>query len=625
MAKSQPSSPLWSNEDADDFWDDEIGGLDDDFDVPEETQASNGLSQTHETTKPDIDAKHNSEAQPPQSPAQEALKIDKSTLSAADDTLFGSQESLLEDSSVADEAQPQETAELNGHGDKSEPLPHSVPVNAAVVQEQTETPEKTDHEETFESGNGQLALQPAEEVEPLAEPADEIEIEAELTDQGEPEPIAPKPASEEEISIPVENGTNSSSLVDDLKKEIERLTLELNSQTTANASGFDELTKVKLLEEKLAEAELDRDKAQSQLEGFLSKISSMKSVFQNYKTTQMELEEVRLELAQVSEEHENSKRRMETMEKESSVLAGQLDDSKTENARLSETVANLKSEATELNSECDRLSQQLSSLRREFQDKDDSLQDEKYSLENEVSRLTKKLAEQKQNYEELELAKEEIAMETKNLMLVIEELKDRANDKDVEVAKVQSVFESVKNELEERVEKLERDLAHKESDYQAEAQKSKALAKEIEDLKSHTESQAVKINELTEANSEISELKQDVQSKQLIIGKLRHEAIILNEHLTKSLSMLKQKLGDTEATVDRELVSNLFLNFLQIPRGDTKKFEALLLIGGLLSWDDEKKIQAGLMHTGKNEDGKPGRLSLISLWTEFLDKESSKK
>lgn len=63
----------------------------------------------------------------------------------------------------------------------------------------------------------------------------------------------------------------------------------------------------------------------------------------------------------------------------------------------------------------------------------------------------------------------------------------------------------------------------------------------------------------TEANSELEKTKaeleralpfeKEVKEKNLLIGKLRHEAVTLNEHLTKALRFLKK--GRPEDNVDR--------------------------------------------------------------------------
>ena len=45
----------------------------------------------------------------------------------------------------------------------------------------------------------------------------------------------------------------------------------------------------------------------------------------------------------------------------------------------------------------------------------------------------------------------------------------------------------------------------------------------------------------------------EVKEKNLLIGKLRHEAVILNDHLTKALKQLKK--GKPEDTIDRYIYS----------------------------------------------------------------------
>jgi hypothetical protein len=78
--------------------------------------------------------------------------------------------------------------------------------------------------------------------------------------------------------------------------------------------------------------------------------------------------------------------------------------------------------------------------------------------------------------------------------------------------------------------------------------------------------------------------EKEVKEKNLLIGKLRHEAVTLNEHLTKALRILKK--GRPEDNVDRQIITNYFLHFLAIDRSDPKKFEALQLIAALLGWTD---------------------------------------
>ena len=119
--------------------------------------------------------------------------------------------------------------------------------------------------------------------------------------------------------------------------------------------------------------------------------------------------------------------------------------------------------------------------------------------------------------------------------------------------------------------------------------------------------------------------EKEVKEKNLLIGKLRHEAVTLNEHLTKALRILKK--GRPEDNVDRQIITNYFLHFLSIDRSDPKKFEALQLISALLGWTDgkgppfiilhaaltaytEQKEQAGLARPGTSSSSSGLRIPL---------------
>ncbi|KAI9323078.1 hypothetical protein BX666DRAFT_1834533, partial [Dichotomocladium elegans] len=86
--------------------------------------------------------------------------------------------------------------------------------------------------------------------------------------------------------------------------------------------------------------------------------------------------------------------------------------------------------------------------------------------------------------------------------------------------------------------------------------------------------------------------EQDLKEKNLLIGKLRHEAIILNEHLIEAMRRLKEETN--ESNVDRQLITNLIIGFLVAPRGDRKRFEILTIIASVLQMTDEQKEQIGL-------------------------------
>ncbi|KAK6336064.1 hypothetical protein TWF730_003433 [Orbilia blumenaviensis] len=144
----------------------------------------------------------------------------------------------------------------------------------------------------------------------------------------------------------------------------------------------------------------------------------------------------------------------------------------------------------------------------------------------------------------------------------------------------------------------------------------------------------------------MSHLESEVKEKTLLIGKLRHQGVILNEHLTKALRMIKR--GDPQDNVDRQLVTNLFISFLGLPRGDQKRFEVLQLIANYLKWTDEDRETAGLSRPGgsgypgsipsrniqspltlaqlsDSRDGNNSGENLAELWASFLQQQTEAK
>ncbi|KAJ4000146.1 hypothetical protein F5050DRAFT_1563626 [Lentinula boryana] len=96
-------------------------------------------------------------------------------------------------------------------------------------------------------------------------------------------------------------------------------------------------------------------------------------------------------------------------------------------------------------------------------------------------------------------------------------------------------------------------------------------------------------------NSRTQELEREVKEKTVLVNKLRHEAVIINEHLMEALRRLRKNSSDTN--VDRRLVTNVLLSFLTTPRADPKRFEMLTLLSSILSWSDIEREKAGLQRS----------------------------
>ncbi|KAG5634220.1 hypothetical protein H0H81_002828 [Sphagnurus paluster] len=231
-----------------------------------------------------------------------------------------------------------------------------------------------------------------------------------------------------------------------------------------------------------------------------------------------------------------------------------------------------------------------------------------------------------------------------------------------------SSVEAYKRELELEREARERELV----ELELEREKSTNLQSVLQDFqaaKDHELKQAVKEYEsqlttvtrslaefkhralnaelqLEESRTNVSrtqELEKEVKEKNLLIGKLRHEAVIINEHLMEALRRLRRNASETN--VDRRLVTNVLLSFLTTPRADPKRFEMLSLLATILSWSDHEREKAGLQRasstpapapsfwsrsSASNSPGKNMDLdktdeteSFSRLWVEFLLTEAN--
>ncbi|SPO26430.1 related to RUD3 - suppressor of uso1-1 transport defect [Ustilago trichophora] len=119
-----------------------------------------------------------------------------------------------------------------------------------------------------------------------------------------------------------------------------------------------------------------------------------------------------------------------------------------------------------------------------------------------------------------------------------------------------------------------------------------SLTTALSDYKSRAETAELQLQQNADLTARATLLESQVKEKNLLIGKLRHEAVILNEHLTEALRRLRN--DQSESNVDKRLVTNLVLQFITTPRADGKRWEMLNLIAGVLDWGEGERELAGL-------------------------------
>ncbi len=81
-------------------------------------------------------------------------------------------------------------------------------------------------------------------------------------------------------------------------------------------------------------------------------------------------------------------------------------------------------------------------------------------------------------------------------------------------------------------------------------------------------------------------------------------------------ALRRLRRSSTDTNVDRRLVTNVLISFLNTPRADSKRFEMLSLLASILQWNDDEREKAGLQRKG-------GSSIASSLWNRASGKGKS--
>ncbi|CRG85589.1 GRIP domain-containing protein RUD3 [Talaromyces islandicus] len=376
------------------------------------------------------------------------------------------------------------------------------------------------------------------------------------------------------------------------------------------------------LQQSLADSETKKEQAETQFQKLMERVNTIKS-------------QLGERLKEDAEELGRARTRIEELEDESSALKGELDEKTAQ-------IADLKKDAAESSNE-------LANLRDRATISQQNWLKEKEEFINQESDIRIEFEEAKQAMHNWEV----LAMEERSIR---EGLVGKVNDLEEQLSSIRDDYRAAVDENNTQsvtIDGLQRALQEIQD---ARKQELRELVQssdaQLEELKGSVQQAEERANgaetELKQAQTELERLlpfEKDVKEKNLLIGKLRHEAVTLNDHLTKALRFLKK--GKPEDNVDRHIVTNHFLHFLALDRSDPKKFQILQLIAALLQWNDDQREQAGLTRPGTSgglqvptfgvgrrpsspslaateymENGSSGKESLAELWSNFLEQEA---
>lgn len=392
----------------------------------------------------------------------------------------------------------------------------------------------------------------------------------------------------------------------DLKRQITQLNIQINELTEEKErllSEKDDMSgqvrslqkDIAALETKLIESEKQKQSSQErekqlskEHQSLLGKLSHIKETL----TPRLEQDkQLRQKVSDLGKELEVTKRELEKS-REDMMMRDEETSSEIERqeqtiAELSDRLEKVQSEREEYESLAMQLDAQCSQVGEQLQ-----------SSQQELEKLKVRMAEEQTQHESERAS-------LSNLQTVLEE------------------FQTTKDaEMRAAVEHIERQLAV--------AKKSWAEYEE----RAHTAETA--LEKYQQDVGKTQKYEKEIKEKNLLIGKLRHEAIILNEHLVEAMRKLKEETS--ENNVDRQLITNLLVGFFLAPRGDRKRYDILTIISNVLQLTEEQKEQIGLSRPKNGGGGsgggaahllpspimeQPQKESFTDAWISFLLKESN--
>ncbi|KIW66860.1 hypothetical protein PV04_06152 [Phialophora macrospora] len=361
---------------------------------------------------------------------------------------------------------------------------------------------------------------------------------------------------------------------DALRQEVTQLRQSLEELQARHTS------EIEAIQGELADTQAEKENAEEQYQSLLGKVNTIRS-------------QLGERLKADAEDLAQARTRIEELEEQKSELQERY------TARSAE-VEELTAQAKELTQKHAEQSKELSSLRNRLTLSQQNWLKEKEELVESEAYIRDEFENAKQAMHDWEV----LAMEERTIR---KDLTDRNADLEEQLASLKEAYEKAASERDTHsstVDGLQRALQEIQTVRKQELKElvetnqseQEALRKQLQELQATHESTVSELEQTRKDLDRALPFEKEVKEKNLLIGKLRHEAVILNDHLTKALRFLKK--GKPEDNVDRQIVTNHLLHFLALDRSDPKKFQILQLIAALLGWTEEQREQAGLSRPG---------------------------
>lgn len=305
-----------------------------------------------------------------------------------------------------------------------------------------------------------------------------------------------------------------------LRAEVEQLRKQLETIQESHSSENS------TLRTQLEEAESAKEQAEEQYQTLLGRVEKIKETLgERLKRDRAELEEANQRVEELEAQNEELQNRDSSAQDEVSRLRVELQESNRELSTLRS-----RSNLSQQNwlKEKDDMARQVQHLRNELESTSSALGEwEVIAMEERQTResLADKASDLEEQLVSLREAYERAAEERDSSLQTIDGLQ-RA---------LQEIQEARRKELRDLVESSEEQL--------------QAMKKRVEEADLRVAEAEGAKEKLAKELERTAPFEKEVKEKNLLIGKLRHEGIILNDHLTKALRYLKKTKPDEQ--VDR--------------------------------------------------------------------------
>ncbi|KAM3072460.1 hypothetical protein ACMFMG_009261 [Clarireedia jacksonii] len=285
----------------------------------------------------------------------------------------------------------------------------------------------------------------------------------------------------------------------------------------------------------LEESESAKEHWESQYHALLGRVNTIKSSLgERLKADKQELAEANEKVDELESQNESLQNTVKTLEDEASKLRNELSESSKELSSLRNrhnlSQQNWVRERDDLIQQTRQLKEEADAAKEAMGDWEVLAMEERSireNLESRVSEMEEQFSTQKEAYEATVTERDSQSQAVDGLQRALQEIQ-----------------ETRRRELREMVETSEEQL--------------QTLKKLVQDSDSRcAEAEASKQALQTELDR-LLPFEKEVKEKNLLIGKLRHEAIVLNDHLTKALRFLKK--AKPEDSIDRSVHSHLTLH-----------------------------------------------------------------